>query len=174
MNDSGDIKAAIVRSEGKIGARPEVGRLTKTSRASIRSGLTCDIQDGPWKLTADMRESLGGRNTGPDPGVFGRAAISSCLAIGYATWFARMDVAVNTIDVEVSADFDYGGVLGVSDAAASYSEFRYSVTVDSPAAEKEIIKVLDRADAHSPWLSNIKTAFDPRRSVQITSGAEEN
>jgi len=48
------------------------------------------------------------------------------------------------------------------------------VTVDSPAAEAEIIEVLDWADAHSPWLSNTKTAFEPRRSVQITSDAESD
>lgn len=174
MNDTEGIKAAIIRNEDKIRARPAIGQLTKSSTARIRGDLTCEIEDGPWKLTADMRKSLGGRNKGPDPGVFGRAAVSSCLAIGYAVWFARMDVPLNAIDVEISADFDYGGVLGVSDAAASYSEFRYAVTVDSPADEKEIIKVLDWADAHSPWLSNTKTAFDPKRSVQITSGAERD
>jgi hypothetical protein len=172
MKEPDDMKAAIVRNEDKIRRRPEVGQLTKTSKASIRSGLTCEIEDGPWRLTADMRKSLGGENTGPDPGVLGRAAISSCLAIGYAVWFARMEIPVNAIDVEVGADFDYGGVLDVSDVAASYSEFRYLVTVDSPAAENEIMKVLDWADAHSPWLSNTKTAFDPKRSVRITTGAE--
>ena len=75
-------------------------------------------------------------------------------------------------EVEVAADFDYGGVLGTSDSAANYSQLRYSVSIDSPAAESEIIKVLDWADAHSPWLSNMKTALTPRRAVQITSRGE--
>ncbi|MDP6475636.1 MAG: OsmC family protein [Alphaproteobacteria bacterium] len=172
MKDPAEIKAAIMRSEDKIRAQPTIGHLTKTSKATVSGGLTCEIEDGPWNLTADMRKSLGGRNSGPDPGVFGRAAISSCLAIGYATWFARLDVPVDHIEVEVAADFDYGGVLGTSDSAANYSQLRYSVSIDSPAAESEIIKVLDWADAHSPWLSNMKTALTPRRAVQITSRGE--
>jgi uncharacterized OsmC-like protein len=172
MKDAADIKAAIARSEDKIAARPAIGQLTKTSKATVSGGLTCEIEDGPWKLTADMRKSLGGRNSGPDPGVFGRAAISSCLAIGYATWFARRDVPVDHIEVEVAADFDYGGVLGVSDVAANYSELRYTVRIDSPAEESEIMELLDWADAHSPWLSNMKTSLEPRRAVQITSGRE--
>jgi len=174
MNDAEGIKAAIIRSEDRIRARPAIGRLTISSTARIRGDLTCKIEDESWKLTADMRKSLGDRNQGPDPGVFDRAAISSCLAIGYAVWFARMDIPLNAIDVEINADFNYGGVLGVSDVAASYSEFRYAVTVDSPAAEAEIIEVLDWAGAHSPWLSNTITVSEPRRSVQITSDAESD
>ncbi len=172
MKDAADIKAAVARSEDRIRAQPKIGHLTKTSKATVEDGLTCHIEDGPWNLTADMRKSLGGQNSEPDPGVFGRAAISSCLAIGYATWFARLDVPVNHIEVEVAADFDYGGVLGTSDSAANYSQLRYSASIDSPAAKEEIIKVLDWADAHSPWLSNMKTAFEPRRSFQITSSRE--
>ena len=110
----------------------------------------------PWKLTAAMPRSLGGHDAGPDPGVLGRAAIASCLAIGYATWFARLDVSLNSVEVEVEADFDYGGVLGVSDVSAGYTELRYSVNVDSPASKREIVRVLDKADAHSPWLTNMK------------------
>jgi len=41
------------------------------------------------------------------------------------------------------------------------------VTVDSPAAEAEIIEVLDWAGVHSPWLSNTKTAFEPRLQKRI-------
>ena len=93
MNDAEGIKAAIVRSEDRIRVKPAIGRLTKSSTARIRGDLTCEIEDESWKLTADMRKSLGGRNQGPDPGVFDRAAISNCLAIGYAVWFARMAVS---------------------------------------------------------------------------------
>ena len=46
MKDPDDIKAAIVRNEDKIRRRTEIGQLTKTSKASIRGGLTCEIEDG--------------------------------------------------------------------------------------------------------------------------------
>lgn len=172
MTSAENIKAAIVRVEDKMRARPSIGHLTKTSKASIGDGLTCQIEDGPFKLTVDMQKSLGGNDTGPDPGVLGRGAISSCLAIGYAVWFARLDVAVNKIEVEVEVDFDYGGVLGTSEVSPSYSALRYTVHIDSPADESDIMRVLDRAEALSPWLNNMKTPFEPQRTVRIAGLAD--
>lgn len=172
MPDSTNVKTAIVRAEDKLKARPSIGRLTKATKARVRDGLTCEITDGPWTLTADMKKSLGGSESGPDPGVFGRAAIGSCLAIGYATWFARLDIPLNSVEVAVEADFDYGGVLGVSDVGAGYSQLRYAVNVDSSAPKHDIMRALDEADAHSPWLTNMKTALEPRRTVQIQSPDE--
>jgi uncharacterized OsmC-like protein len=171
MIDSPGIKAAILRAEDKIRRRPDIGRLTKSTRATVRDGLTCMIEDGPWILTADMKQTLGGREEGPDPGVYGRAALGSCLAIGYATWFARLDVPVEGIAVEVESEFDYGGVLGVSEDGPGYSSVTYTVTVESPAPERDILRVLDIADAHSPWLANLTCAIAPRRMVRIAARA---
>jgi len=161
-----------MRVEGKMRARPGIGHLTKTSKATIKDGLTCHVEDGPFKLTVDMKKSLGGNEAGPDPGVLGRAAVSSCLAIGYAVWFARFDVPYNNVEVDLEADFDYGGVLGTSDASPSYSELRYTIHVDSPADENDIMRVLDKAEAHSPWLNNMKTPFQPLRTVRIKGTSE--
>jgi uncharacterized OsmC-like protein len=161
-----DIKAAAMRVEDKIRRRPALGSLSKSCKASIRDGLSCKIEDGDWTLAADMKEALGGNDTGPDPGVYGRAAISSCLAIGYAHWFARLDVPVNSIEVELEADFDYGAVLGVSQASPAYTAMRFAVSIDSPAPERDVLLVLDTSDAHSPWLANIRTPVAVERTVR--------
>ena len=58
-------------------------------------------------------------------------------------------------------------MLGVCDASQGYSALRYMVKVDSPAAEQDVLRALDEADAHSPWLTNMKTAFAPQRTVRI-------
>lgn len=169
MGTEQDIKAAAIRVEEKIRRRPSLGRLSKSCKASVTDGLTCEIQDQGWTLTADMKRNLGGNDTGPDPSVYGRAAISSCLAIGYAHWFARLDVPVNTIEVELEADFDYGAVLGVSQASPAYSGIRFAVNIDSPASESDVMQVLDTADAHSPWLANMRTQVAVERCVQRTT-----
>jgi hypothetical protein len=80
------IKNSFTRNEKALSMNPEAGKGTKTTRARIREGLTCDIEEGDWKMIADMEKTFGGDGQGPPPGVFGRAALSSCLAIGYATW----------------------------------------------------------------------------------------
>ncbi len=166
MGTEQDIKAAAIRVEDKVRRRPALGLLSKSCKASVHDGLSCKIEDGDWTLAADMKKALGGSDTGPDPGVYGRAAVSSCLAIGYAHWFARLDVPVNTIEVELEADFDYGAVLGISQASPAYSAIRFSVSIDSPASEADVMQVLDTSDAHSPWLANIRTPVAVERTVR--------
>jgi hypothetical protein len=48
---------------------------------------------------------------------------------------------------------------------------RYTVTVESPATEHDIMRVLDEGDAHSPYLDNFSRAIPCRRSVHIVSSA---
>ncbi|MDP6954149.1 MAG: OsmC family protein [Alphaproteobacteria bacterium] len=169
MSTDHDIKAATMRVEDKIRRRPSIGRLTKSCTARVSDGLTCSIQDQGWTLMADMKRNLGGNDAAPDPSVYGRAAISSCLAIGYAHWFARLDVPLNSVEVALETDFDYGAVLGISEASPAYTGIRYSVHVDSPASESDVIRALDTADAHSPWLANMRSEVAVERVVQQTT-----
>ena len=70
------------RSARALTLRPSLGRSTGVSRARVSNGLTCQIEEGPWKLVADLPAQVGGDAAGPTPGVLGRAALGSCLAMG--------------------------------------------------------------------------------------------
>jgi uncharacterized OsmC-like protein len=88
--DSHEIRTAIERNVKAVTLRPAIGQGTAVTRVRLRDGLASDIQHGPWSLVAGTTEKYGGTNEGPNPGVLGRAALGSCLAIGYAMWAARM------------------------------------------------------------------------------------
>ncbi len=66
-----------------------------------------------------MSQTAGGTSVGPSPGVLGRGALGSCLAIGCAMWAARLGVPIDALEVEVEADYDSRGELGVSDVGPS-------------------------------------------------------
>jgi uncharacterized OsmC-like protein len=165
------IRTAFDRCVKALTLRPSLGRSTGVSRTRIRQGLVCDIEEGPWRLVADMPEQVGGTATAPTPGVFGRAAFGSCLAIGYMMHAAKLGVPITSLEIEVQADYDNGGLFGVGTAAPGYSEVRYTVTVESPASERDITRVLDEGDAHSPYLDIFRRAQTCRRSVHIVSAA---
>jgi uncharacterized OsmC-like protein len=157
--DQPQIATTIERNVKAVTLRPSVGQGTAITRATLRDGLACDIQEGPWKLVAGMTEKYGGTNDGPNPGVYGRAALASCLAIGYAMWAARLGVKVDSLEIEVQADYDVRGELGVSDEVRpGYTQIRYIVTVASPASREEIDRWLDTADRYSSWRDNIANA----------------
>ncbi len=164
-----DIKAAIERNVKVVSARPSVGRGTAVTHVRLRDGLACDIREGPWSLVAGMTEKYGGTNEGPNPGVLGRAALGSCLAIGYGLWAARLGVPITSLEVEVQADYDVTGELAIDDAVRpGYGAMRYVVRVSSPASEQDVRRVIDTADRYSSWRDVIANEMPLSRELAIT------
>lgn len=149
---------------------PSLGLGTGISKTRVNAGsLRCEITEGKWQLAADMSEAGGGFGSAPTPGVLGRAALGSCLAITYTMYAAKLGLPLEHLEVEIQADYDDGAFFGVSDAPAGFSEIRYTVNVASPASESEIIRVLDEADAHCPYLDVFRRAQSCRRLVNRVS-----
>lgn len=167
MIDTERIGAAFERNAKVLTKRPSLGRNTGVSRVRITDGLTCEIEEGPWRLTADMPEQVGGSASGPTPGVLGRAAFGSCLAIGYVMHLARAGIPISAIDVEVQADFDDGALFGVSDEPPGYLEVRYVVTVHSDASEADIAAAVDEADGHSAYHDVFSRAQTLSREIRV-------
>jgi uncharacterized OsmC-like protein len=169
MSQTEKIKSAVERSTKALLLRPYLGMGTGISKTTIKNGLTCEIEEGNWKFTADMPEAIGGNIQGPTPGVYGRAALGSCLAIGYMIWASKRNIPIDALEVEVQADYDDGALLGTADVTPGYSEVRYTITIESMASEEDVLKMLDEADQHSPWLSVFTSEQNCKRRVSIIS-----
>ena len=169
MSETEKIKTALERSIKALTLKPSLGLGTGKSKTRVKNGLTCEIQEGNWKFVTDMPESVGGNAQGPTPGVLGRAAFGSCLAIGYMMKAAMMNIAVNALEVEVEADYDDGALLGTSNVAPGYLEVRYTVTIESDASEEDILKMIEDADEHSPYLDVFSRGQNCKREVHIIS-----
>jgi uncharacterized OsmC-like protein len=162
------IKNALERNARVVQARPAVGQGTAVTKVRWRHGLTCDVEDGPWTFAVGMTDKYGGDNSAPNPGVYGRAALGSCLAIGYAIWAARMNVPFRSLDVEVQADYDVRGELGVDDSVRpGYSEMRVLVTIESDAPESEVLAMLDVAERHSSYLDDFRNPVPVKRELRL-------
>jgi uncharacterized OsmC-like protein len=135
---------------------------------TLNPGLACDVEDGRWKFSVGMTEKYGGLDNGPNPGVYGRAALGSCLAIGYGMWAARLEIPIRSLTVEIRAKYDVRGELGVDESVRpGYADIVYVVTVDSDAPEADIIRLLDTADRHSSWLDDLRNPVPLSREVHI-------
>jgi uncharacterized OsmC-like protein len=133
-------------------AKPERARATATSTVTLRDGLACEIVEGPWRLAADMSEKAGGTGAAPTPGVLGRAALGSCIAISFMYEASNAGVDVAGVQVEVQTDFDDGGMFGTSDAPPGYLEVRYEIRVESEAPDEELARVAAAAAERTPYL----------------------
>jgi uncharacterized OsmC-like protein len=171
---TGEIKAIIERKKRLVSRRPSAGRGTATTVVKVRSGTTCDIEDGGWKLVADQGAGDGGSGLGPDPGVYGRAALGSCLAMGYAQWADYMDIPIGSISVTVEADYDAAGQIGIDDSVApGWEAMRYRVEISSPAPEAKVREMVQYADRLSPLLDDFRRALSVSGEVDITSAVEK-
>jgi uncharacterized OsmC-like protein len=170
MTFSESIKTGFERSVKALSLKPALGLGVGVSKTKVINGLVCEIEEGPWKFLADMPEQVGGNGSAPTPGVYGRAALGSCLAIGYMFYFAKHSVPVLSLEVEVQADYNDGALFGTTtDVSPGYLEVRYIVTVESDASEENILKVLNDGDAHSPYLDVFSRAQKCVRQVLINT-----
>ena len=169
MEDPEKIKIALERCKQAFTLKPGMGRGTAISNVRMVNGLSFEINEGKWKFSVDMPEGIGGNDTAPTPGVYGRAALGSCLAIGYMMKAAELSIAIKNLEVEVQADFDDGALLGTAnkDIPSGYLEVRYTITVESDAPEEKIIQMLDEGDKHSPYLDVFSRAQKCIRNINI-------
>lgn len=164
------IRTAFERNRRAVTLRPSMGQGTAVTRVRVDEDLTCHVEDGQWKLTVGMNEKSGGAGAGPDPGVLGRSALGSCLALGYVMWAARAGVPLDSVEVEIQADYDVRGEYGIDDVSPTYDEIRYLVTVHSDAPETDIRFVLDKAELHSPYLFMFRNPQNVRRELRVFTG----
>jgi uncharacterized OsmC-like protein len=168
MADARALKQAIERNTKAVTLRPSFARGTSSTYATIVRGCTCEITEGPWRLVADIPKSEGGDDNGPTPGVLGRGALGSCLAMTIVAQAAAHDVPVDAVSIEVQADWDGRGYLGVGDnIPAGYTQVRVIVDVKSSAPEHRVREIVKIAERLSPWVDVFRRENDVAIDARI-------
>ena len=80
--------------------RGSAGRPPSVARASA-TAWCARLKRARGSFTADLPAQLGGTGAAPTPGVFGRAAFGSGLAVGYMLHAAKLRVPIASLEVEV-------------------------------------------------------------------------
>lgn len=173
MSSTQRIREAFDRMHQVFAKRPAVAQASATMRARIVEGLHCEAREGDWLLSLDMPVEAGGTNTGATPGVHGRAALASCLAMGYSIELARAGIEARSVEVELHVDYDNRGLLGLDDIRPGYLDVRHTLYLDTDAPLDIVHPALERAQRNSPYLDIFSNAqpvsghvvFGPRPQV---------
>ncbi len=173
MAEPETIRTAFERNRKVLSLKPKKGQYKTTTHIRVQDGTTCEVQHKHWTFLADVGENQGGNDAGPGPSVLERAALGSCLAIGYVTWAAFLEVPVDDVQVDVEADVDARGTFGIDDVSPGYRAVRYRVCIDSPASEDAVQDVIEKADAHSPVLHNLRNPVPIEREVIFTNAKKK-
>lgn len=169
MDHPKKIKDAFERNKKALELRPSIGKSTASTKIRVSNGTTCEITAGGKKLICDVGVDAGGNDAGPGPGILERGALGSCLAIGYATWAAYLEIPIDNIEVDIESDFDARGQFGIGENPPGFKELRYTVSIESPASENEIRELIEKADSHSPVLDDFRRPIPIKREINFKS-----
>ena len=169
MKEQDEIKNKFERTIKALTLKPSLGHGTGVSKTRIINGLTCETKEGDWVFKSDMPKQIGGYDTASSPGALGRAALGSCLAIGYMMWASKLEIKIDSLEVEIQADYDDGGLFNTSDSPPGYLVIRYLVKIKSPASADEIENLLNKGDKHSPYLDVFSRAQTSIRQIELSN-----
>ena len=174
MKTKESIKTAFERKRRLLERSASLGKGEVTTSIRVRDGLTCNIQEGSWKLTADLHPKSGGRAEGPTPGTFGRAALGSCLAISYMNWASFLDIPITDLEVTVKVGYDARGMYGFDEVSPGYQSVHYHLRIESPAPKADILRLIDCAERHTSYLNVFLTPQPVSRSLEYVHTTEKS
>jgi uncharacterized OsmC-like protein len=165
---SADIKALFDRMERAMARRPAFARGSGQALIRLGTGFACDVEHADGTLLVDQPAAEGGEGAGPPPEELMRASLGASLAMGYRLWGARLGVAIEGVDVEVTCDHDARGRLGLSnDVAVGWERVRFHVTITSAEPEEDVRRVVATADRLSPMLANLAATVERTHHLRI-------
>ncbi len=105
-------------------------------------------------MQADMPEACGGNGSAPNPGVYVRAGMASCLAILVKMSATDMGLDLARVEVDLEMDFD-----NAADAVTPAPlETRFRIRVDTYVSEAVLEELLERSLAHDPFYVALRNA----------------
>ncbi len=170
MSSPQHIKAAVYRTINAVKKKPSIGLTTKQVSARMVGGLKCEMEAEGRTVVSDMSTGVGGEGAAPSPGDLLRMGLASCLATGYAFWFAQRDVPYEDIRVELEGNANHSGMLGIDESVSPGVEaFRVRVQIVSAAPREEIERAVAFADTHSPELHVVAQPISVDIALNVTA-----
>lgn len=147
------IRRSMERLEQAIERRPGFGSTSRRSTTRIVDGLRCESQEDGFAIVTDLPPGIGGAASAPSPGALVRAALGSCLAMGYRLRCARAGVPLPAVTVTVESEEVLAGLLDIDSAAPpGFTELRVRVELTGAAPRAQLRQLVAEADRLSPVL----------------------
>jgi uncharacterized OsmC-like protein len=135
-----------------LAAAPEPPIATFAVTTALVNDYETRVHIRDFSLTVDEPEQIGGNNTGPTPVELVLAALGTCQEIVYATYARVLGIPLNGVEVAAEGRVDLRGFFGVAETPAGFQDVTYTVAIDSPASQEEIVRLIAAVNAHCPVL----------------------
>lgn len=166
MEPDNNIRTAQERIMAVFSRKPAAAQTTESARATLSEGLRCVVQEGDTQTVMDMPAGIGGSGTAAKPGVFARATVAGCVAIGVKLTAAREGVTLRSITVDITMDFDDSALFGMGTASAAPLDTRLTIRLDSDANEDQLASLVDQALSCDPYFLALRDAQSVQTQIE--------
>lgn len=170
MADAPDIASALERNRRVFVRKPSVARERTHTCATSTSGFLAVCREGSNEMICDMPPIMGGTGKAPTPGVWGRACLAGCIAMGIRISAESRGVLVAEIAVDLSMDWDNRGMFGMDGVSAGPGNIQLRVTLTSSAPEEELRDVVAAGLRNDAWLIALQEPHAVLTEVQVNRG----
>lgn len=169
--------SALDRLAGALQANADALATAPASAATIRprvrtsliSGTPTGVHAGAGRhtFTIDEPATLGGDDAGANPVEHLLAALGSCQVISYQVWAAKLGIAVDSIDIDVTGDLDVRGFFGLDETVRpGFNTVHVEARITGPEPLERYEELTRIVERHCPVL-DVLTAGVPVTS-QVT------
>ncbi|HYO59843.1 OsmC family protein [Archangium sp.] len=148
--------ATLQKTKAHVSTHPEAGKGHFETVTEWRDGAQAVTRARSFTLETDEPTALGGKDQHIDPMELLLAALGTCLTIGWATQARLRGLDYRHLRITVSASFDLRGYLDLDPKVRpGFSEFQYTVEVDTDADSATLEEIRGAAEKSSPMFDNI-------------------
>lgn len=160
-------RVAIAERQAAFRAAPRSSNVT-VSVSSRVAGITGarPVRIGETTIITDSGPGLAGHALGPTSPELLLGALASCLVHTYLVQAVFLDIALDDVQVQVSAGMDYAPVVGLPSAEPypRLENVTYQAHIESPAAAEEIQRLHEVVEATCTVLNTLRHPVDVRRA----------
>jgi uncharacterized OsmC-like protein len=159
--------SALSEFVNEVRERPEEGALSYGVHLAWESGTRSQAEAktmtvGPHRVSRSFRwkvdepRQLLGTNHAPSPQEYLLSGLGACIMVSFLSGASAMGIQVETLEVEIDADLDLRGFLGLeTNKPTGFSGIRYHIAVSGGGTPEQFEELRRRALAHSPNANTI-------------------
>ncbi|MBM08075.1 MAG: osmotically inducible protein OsmC [Magnetovibrio sp.] len=122
-----------------------------------QGGFESCVKIRNFEFSLDQPQSFGGTNKGPKPSEVLLASLAACQEVTWRLYASANGIPLTAIRVELNGVQDLRGFLNINDdISVGFQYISGTVTIESPAGEKEINHLKEIVDSHCPVLDDLR------------------
>jgi uncharacterized OsmC-like protein len=140
---------------------PSAGDTTWRAEVTWVDGFRNEVRVRDLSATyVDEPETLGGRNSAPNPLEQLLGALGSCLATGYTANASLRGITIRDLRIELEGHIDLGCFLGLKAGYAGYPEVSVKVNLDADAPAETLQDLHEHVLIASPVGNTIQSQVE--------------